>query len=76
MLSPTHPMHCEGLKELTPVNVSNIVANEGKVCIATRDFSEKSAGMDAGGMPEGARSGPVFWQALHGNVARGHTKVI
>ena len=65
-----------------PVNVSNTVANQGTVCIATRYFSEKSVGTDTGGMPEGACRrvcSPVFWQTLHGStpyVARGHTKFI
>ena len=59
-------MHgCEGLKELTPVNVSNTVANQGAVGIATRDVSEESAGMDTGGVPERAQSGGLAdpaWQ--------------
>ena len=47
---------CEGLKELTPVNVSNTVANQGTVYIATGDFSERSAGMGTGAVLEGAQS--------------------
>ena len=46
---------CERLKELAPVNVYNIVASQGTVRIATRVFSEKSVGMGAGGVPEGAQ---------------------
>ena len=48
-----------------PANVSNIVGNQGAVGIATRDFSEESAGMDTGGVPEGAQSGVLAdaaWQ--------------
>ena len=47
---------CEGLKELTYVNVSSIVANSGAVSMASRDRSKKSGGMDAGGVPEGAQA--------------------
>ena len=47
---------CEGLKELTYVNVSSIVANSGTVSMATRDRSKKSGGMDTGGVPEGAQA--------------------
>ena len=53
-----------------PVNVSNIVANEGAVCMATRDFSEESVGTVTGSMPEGAQSGVLAdpaWQRGQGS---------
>ena len=48
---------CEGLKELTYVNVSSIVANSGTVSMATRDRSKKSGGMDTGGCQRVRRPG-------------------
>ena len=61
---------CEGLKELMPVKVSNVVANQGMVCIATRDFNAESASMDTGAVPEGAQPGVLAdpaWQRGQGS---------
>ena len=52
--------YCEGLKELTPVNVSNFVATKGTVCITKREGHQQEVGWHGHrGLEEGMQS-PVL----------------